>query len=154
MASPGIASDRVAVNRILRSGFDAVAEYDAGGNLVACAGELSSAFTWARVGSLALSGQRQESAEKATGIVLGDLFVAGLGLGGGGTLLAVAERQVIGEAAQELALALDRAVAGVVGEKLAPWVVLGGVLAIVVYVAASSGGAFKATKVTKIRRPG
>ncbi len=153
MASPGIARDGVAVGRILRSGFDAVAEYDAGGSLVAWAGELSSDFTWARVGGLAFSGQGQGVAEKATAMVLGDLVVAALGLEGGGTLLAIAERQVVGQAAQELARALDRAVAGVVGEKLAPWAVLAGVLAILIYVAASSAGPSKAVKVTKIRRP-
>ncbi len=67
--------------------------------------------------------------------------------------MAIAERQVVGEAANELARALDRAVGGVIGEKAAPWVVLGGVLALMLIVAASNGGAPKAAKVTRVRRP-
>jgi hypothetical protein len=81
---------------------------------------------------LALTGQTGTAAERATAIALDDLFVAVLGVDGGGLLLAVAERTLLGEAADEMTAALDRAVTDVVGPKWAPWV-LAGVVAGVVY---------------------
>jgi hypothetical protein len=121
MVPKGISSDQSRVRRILSAGFDALGEYDAYGVLLASAGGLSSQFAWDRVASLAISGQGQSAVEGAVAIVLDDMFVAALGLEGGGTLLAIAERQVIGEAADELAKALDGAVTEAVGPKLAPW---------------------------------
>jgi hypothetical protein len=140
MTSSGISTDRVAVSRILNAGFDALAEYDAFGRLVGSAGGLSSGFAWARVGWLASSAQRPTPTEKATPIPLQGIFVALLGLEGGGTLLAVAERQVVGQAADELASSLDRAVAGVFGAKLAPWAILAGAVGIGIYLASKGGG--------------
>jgi hypothetical protein len=140
MTPSNISTDKVAVNRILKAGFNAVVEYDSNGRIVASAGELSSRFAWARVAQFAFAGQDPAAAEKATSILLNDVFIAALGLQGGGTLLAIAERQVVGEAADELARSLDHAVAGILGEKLAPWAVLAGVVVIILYFGFREGG--------------
>jgi hypothetical protein len=132
MVRKGKALDQTIATRILDAGFDALIEYDQAGVAVGRAGELSSEFAWVRVAALALAGKGQAAAEHATAMALGDLFVAALGVEGGGVLLAVAERIVLGEAADEMAAALDRAVADAVGSKWAPWV-LGGLAAGVVY---------------------
>jgi hypothetical protein len=128
-----ISADQVAVNRILRAGFNALVEYDSLGQVVGSAGGLSSGFAWARVAQFAFSGQNPDVAEKATAILLGDMLIAALAVQGGGTLLAVAERQVLAQVADDLARALDRAVAGVLGEKLAPWAVFAGVVTLVYF---------------------
>ncbi len=134
MTSRNISTDKVAVNRILRGGFNALVEYDANGRVVGSAGGLSSGLAWARVAQFAFAGQNPAAAEKATSILLMDLFVAALALEGGGTLLAIAEGQVAEDAADELAKRLDQAVAGILGEKVAPWAVLAGVIVVLVYV--------------------
>jgi hypothetical protein len=135
MTPSNISIDKVAVNRILRGGFNALVEYDSTGRMVGSAGALSSNYAWARVAQFAFAGQKPAAAEKATSILLGGMLIAALGVEGGGTLLAIAERQVIGQAADDLTRSLDRAVAGVLGEKLAPWAVLAVVLIVVVVLA-------------------
>jgi len=120
MVRKGISNNSGVVNRVLGVGFDAIAEYDALGALVGSAGQLSSDYAWARIAALALSGHGQEAAEHALAIELGDLFVAALGVEGGGVLLAVAERVVVGTAADDLARRLDQAIANVVDEKWVP----------------------------------
>ena len=84
MVRKGVSLDQVVVTRILNAGFDALTEYDQGRALVGQAGELSSEFAWARVATLALTGQTGAAAEHATAIALDDLFVAALGVDGGG----------------------------------------------------------------------
>jgi hypothetical protein len=74
---------------------------------------------------LALSGSSSAAAEKATSILLGDMMVAALGLEGGGVLLAVVERPVVGAVADELARALDAAVGDFIGPVPALYAVLG-----------------------------
>lgn len=134
MTSANISKDNVAVKRILGAGFDALVEFDSNGQIVGSAGQLSSRFAWSRVSQFAFAGQSQRAAQKATSILLGDMLIAVLGVEGGGTLLAIAERQLVAGAADELARSLDRAVAGVLGEKLAPWAVLAGVvIAVIVF---------------------
>jgi hypothetical protein len=133
MTAPNISNDNVAAERIMRAGFNALVEYDSNGGIVGSAGELSSHFAWARVAQFAFAGQNPAAAESATSIMLNDMFIAALGIQGGGTLLAIAERQVVAEAADELTRGLDRAVAGVFGEKVAPWAVLAGVIGVVLY---------------------
>ncbi len=128
MTPRNISNDRIAANRILKSGFDALVEYDSLGRVVGTAGVPSSHLSWARAAQFAFAGSTQGAAQNATTILLSDMFIAALGVGGGGTLLAIIERQVLSETAASVASKLDRAVAGVVGEKLAPWAVLAGVV--------------------------
>jgi hypothetical protein len=97
-------------------------------------GELSSQFAWARVAQFAFAGQDRAAAENAVSILLNDMFIAALGLQGGGTLLAIAERHVVAEAADQLAGGLDRAIAGVLGGELA------GMIGIVLYFGLREGG--------------
>lgn len=115
-------------DRILKAGFHAVAEYDQYGRLVGAQGELSSQYAWERVAQIAFSRAGIAVEEKATAIVLGDLFMAALDLEGGGTLLAIVERPAVGAAAEQLTHALDKAVGDYIGPVPAPLVVLVGAL--------------------------
>ena len=128
MKAPGIIDKEAATKRILNAGFHAVAEYDQFGGLVAASGVLSSEYAWTRVAQIAWSRAGIETEEKATAILLGDMFVAALDLEGGGTLLAVSEQFVTDAAAEKLTSALDAAVGEYIGPIPAPLAVLGGVL--------------------------
>ncbi len=134
MKPAGLINQSATTNRILKAGFHAVAEYDQTGCLVGAQGGLSSQYAWQRVAQIAFSRAGVAAEEKATAIVLGDLFMAALDLEGGGTLLAIVERPVADAAAEQLTHALDRAVGYYIGPVPAPLVVLGGVLIVAVIV--------------------
>jgi hypothetical protein len=128
MNAPGIIEKDAATKRILNAGFSAIAEYDQFGRLVAAGGVLSSEYAWTRVAQIAQSRAGIETEEKATAILLGDMFVAALDLEGGGTLLAISEQLVTDAAAEKLTSALDTAVGEYIGPIPAPLAVLGCVL--------------------------
>jgi hypothetical protein len=128
MKAAGIVDKEAAAKRILNAGFRAVAEYDQRGRLVAARGVLSSEYAWTRVEQIAYCRAGMETEEKATAILLGDMFVAALDVEGGGTLLAISEQFVTDAAARKLTSALDTAVGDYVGPIPAPLAVLGGVL--------------------------
>jgi hypothetical protein len=102
MKAAGIIEKEAATKRILNAGFRAVAEYDQFGQLVGARGNLSSNYAWTRVTQIAQSRAGIETEEKATAILLGDMFVAALDLEGGGTLLTISEQLVTDVAAEEL----------------------------------------------------
>ncbi len=132
MKAAGIIGRDAATKRILNAGFRAVAEYDQFGRLVDARGNLSSHYAWTRVAQIAQSRAGVETEEKATAIILGDMFLAALDLEGGGTLLAVAEQLVTDVAAEKLTSALDAAVGEYIGPIPAPLAVLGSILILVV----------------------
>ncbi len=128
MKAAGIIEKEAATKRILNAGFRAVAEYDQFGQLVDARGNLSSNYAWTRIAQIAQSRAGIETEEKATAILLGDMFVAALDLEGGGTLLGISEQVVTDAAAENLTSALDTAVGEYIGPIPAPLAVLGGVL--------------------------
>jgi hypothetical protein len=134
MKQAGLINKNATTDRIIKAGFDAVAEYDQHGRLVGAQGGLSSQYAWERVAQMAFSRAGIETEEKATAIVLGDLFMAALDLDGGGTLFAIVERPVADVAAQQLTHTLDTAVGYYIGPVPAPLAVLGGVLIVAVIV--------------------
>ena len=141
MLRKGISLDQAVSRRILNAGFDAIAEYDQSAVLVGTAGALSSGLMWGRVATLAISGQQYAAADTAASIALDDLFAAVLGVEGGGLLLAIVERTIIGEAADDLAAALDRTVTDGVGPKWAPALVGAGAVAVALIAYLISKGA-------------
>ncbi len=132
MKAAGIIEKEAAAKRILNAGFCAVAEYDQFGQFVGARGNLSSNYAWTRVAQIAQSRAGIETEEKATAILLGNMFVAALDLEGGGTLLAISEQFVTDAAAEKLTSGLDTAVGDYIGPIPAPLAVLGGVLMLVV----------------------
>lgn len=134
MKPAGLINKNATTNRIMKAGFDAVAEYDQHGRLVGAQGGLSSQYAWECVAQIAFSRAGIEAEQKATAIVLGDLFMAVLDLEGGGTLLAIVQRWVVDAAADQLTHALDDAVGDYIGPVPAPLVVLVGVLIVAVIV--------------------
>ena len=128
MKHAGLINKSATTSRILKAGFHAVAEYDQNGCLIDTQGTLSSRHAWELVAQIAFSRAGMEAEEKATAIVLGDLFMAVLDLEGGGTLLAIVERPVVDAAAEQLTHALDKAVGDYIGPVPAPLAVFGGVL--------------------------
>jgi hypothetical protein len=114
--------------RIIGAGFRAVAEYDEFGNLVGSEGTLARQDSWDRVHNIAFSRAGIALEEKATAVILSDMFIAALDLDSGGTLLAIIERPVSDAVAERLTKALDSAVGDYIGPVPAPLVVLGGVL--------------------------
>lgn len=126
MKAAGIINKDGPSNRILGAGFHAVAEYTAYGQLVGSRGSLSTHDAWARVAQLALSDRNAEAADRASRILLGDMFVAALGLEGGGVVLAVVEGPVVSAVADQLVHALDVAVGDFVGPVPASYAVLVG----------------------------
>ena len=128
MKAAGIIEKEAATKRILNAGFHAVAEYDQFGQLVAARGVLSSESAWTCVAQIARSRAGIETEEKATAILLGDMFLAALDLEGGGTLIAISERLVTDAAAEKLTKALDSALGEYIGPIPAPLAVLGSVL--------------------------
>jgi hypothetical protein len=139
MKPAGLIHKTGTTSRVLDAGFHAVAEYDAFGNLTGAQGELSSQYAWSRVAQIAFSRAGDIAAQKATQIILANMFIAALDLQGGGTLLAIAERPVAEAAAEDLTGRLDRAVADYIGPVPAPLAVLAGVI-ILALILASSGG--------------
>lgn len=127
MKSPGKIQDLAATARVLRAGFQAFAEYDHLGRLVDARGQATRA-TWIRAAEIARSRSGQEAEQKATAMLLGDIFVAGLDLQGGGTLLAIIERPVAEAAATELTSRLDSALGDFIGPVPTPLAVLAGVM--------------------------
>lgn len=132
MKPAGLIKKSATTKRILSAGFDALAEYDRGGNLVAAQGTLSSQYAWERVAEIAFSRAGRAAEERATSYLLGELIVAALDLEGGGTFLAIVERPVIEASAEQLACSLDAAVADYIGPVPAPLVALGAVLIVAV----------------------
>jgi hypothetical protein len=139
MKSAGKIHKEATTTRILKAGFQAVAEYDQFGRLVGSRGTLSSHYAWSRVAQIALSRGGIAVEEKATAIILGDMFMAALDLEGGGTLLAIVERPVADAAAEELTHALDSAVGDYIGPIPAPLAVFAGVM-ILALILLSGGG--------------
>jgi hypothetical protein len=128
MKHAGLINKSATTNRILKAGFDAVAEYDRDGCLIDARGALSAQYAWELVAQIAFSRAGMEAEEKATTIVLGGLFMAVLDLEGGGTLLAIVERPAVDVAAEQLTHALNKAVGDYIGPVPAPLAVFGGVL--------------------------
>ncbi len=139
MKAAGIINKEATTDRILKAGFDAVAEYDEFGDPVGSRGGLSSQYAWASVAPVAFSRRGMEAEEKATAIILGDMLMAVLDLEGGGTLLAIVERPVVGAVAEELTRALDSAVGDYIGPVPAPLAVLGGVLILALIIFGTGG---------------
>ena len=139
MKAAGIINKEAATDRILKAGFQAVAEYDEFGNLVDWrGGSLSRQDMWPRVGQIAFSRGGAAAEEKATAMILGDMIVVALNLEGGGTLLAIVEGQFADAAADELTHALD-AVGDYIGPIPAPLAVLGGVLILALILLGTGG---------------
>src|SRR6202041_3026475 len=84
MKSPGRIHNEVTTTRILKAGFQAVAEYDQFGALVGYQGTLSKPNSWARVQRIALSRGGVEAEATATALILSDMFVPARELGRGG----------------------------------------------------------------------
>jgi hypothetical protein len=120
------------IARIIRAGFRAVAEYDEFGSLVGYEGTLGRRDSWSRAQHIAFSRGGIALEQKATAVILGDMFIAALDLEGGGTLLAIVERPISDVAAERLTEALDTAVGDYIGPVPAPLAVLGGVLMIAI----------------------
>jgi hypothetical protein len=140
MKAAGIINKEAATDRILKAGFQAVAEYDEFGNLVDWrGGSLSRQDMWPRVGQIAFSRGGAAAEEKATAMILGDMIVVALNLEGGGTLLAIVEGQFADAAADELTHALDAAVGDYIGPIPAPLAVLGGVLILALILLGTGG---------------
>lgn len=134
MTRSGKIHNEATTTRILNAGFRAVAEYDRFGDLVGYRGTLSRSDSWSRAQQIAMSRGGIEAEQKATALILSDMFVAALDLDGGGTLLAIVERPLADAAAVELTKALDGAVGDYIGPVPAPLAVLVGVLIIAVLV--------------------
>jgi hypothetical protein len=128
MKRPGKIHHEATTDRILKAGFRAVAEYDQSGDLVGYRGTLGRPDSWSRVQQIAISRGGMEVEEKATALILSDMFMAALDLDGGGTLLAIAERPLADAAAEDLTRALDSAVGDYIGPVPAPLAVLVGAL--------------------------
>ncbi|HEY4915285.1 MAG TPA: hypothetical protein VIH92_00085 [Solirubrobacteraceae bacterium] len=130
MKPPGQIGKAATTARIIKAGFRAAAEYDEFGSLVGYEGNLERHDSWSRVEQIAFSRAGMEVEEKATAVILGDMFIAALDLQGGGTLVAILERPVTDAAAEKLTKALDSAVGEYIGPVPAPLAVLGGALLI------------------------
>lgn len=130
MKQPGQICKAATTARIIDAGFRAVAEYDQFGALVGYEGTLRRHDSWSRVQQIAFSRGGIALEQKATAVLLSDMFIAALDLEGGGTLLAILERPVSDAAAEGLTKALDSAVGDYIGPVPAPLAVLGGVLLI------------------------
>lgn len=130
MKLPGQIGKAATTARIIKAGFRAVAEYDELGTLVGSEGTLERRDSWGQAQQIAFSRAGIEAEQKATAVILGDMFIATLDLQGGGTLLAILERPVTDAAAEKLTKALDSAVGEYIGPVPAPLAVLAGVLVI------------------------
>jgi hypothetical protein len=140
MKSPGKTRDDATTARVLGAGFQVVAEYDHLGRLVNARGRLNRG-TWIRAAEIARSRSGVEAEQKATAMLLSDIFIGGLDLQGGGTLLAIIERPVAEAAADQLTSRLDSALGDYIGPVPAPLAVLAGVIILAFIVL--GGGASK-----------
>jgi hypothetical protein len=131
-----------AARRLLGAGVDAVAEFDQQGKRLAYTGQLSNPITWLYMNQFGAHGRSVAAgvAERLTSVVIGDTFMIVMGVAGGGTIVAAAERVIVGRASDQIARALDNAVSKELGASVGPWAVLAAVCIVAGIILSESRG--------------